>query len=71
MKDGTGEAKTIIAHMIVDANASYMWSDDPTMKIGIKMAKKEMLEAEAGATAPSKQASIDVNQQADYDCSSW
>lgn len=71
MKGTPAEGKVVVAHMIIDKDASYMWSDDPTMKMGIKMAKKDMLDTQASAGTPSKQASIDVNQQSDYDCSSW
>jgi hypothetical protein len=70
---GPGTGQVMVAHMIIDADMSYMWGDNPEMKMGIKMARKEMMDVapEKGMNAPANQAALDMNEKSDYSCEGW
>ncbi len=71
MKTGPAAGKVQVAHMIVDTEYSYMWGDG-MMKIGIKMATKDMLDVKPeNGNTPQNQAAVDMNEKSDYKCSSW
>lgn len=71
MKNGNLAGKVVVAHMIVDADTSYMWGDGE-MKMGIKMARQSMLEVNPdAANTPQSQAAMDMNEKSDYHCDGW
>lgn len=70
-KTGPLIGKLMVAHMIIDADMSYMWGEGET-KIGIKIPRKDVLDVapEAG-NSPANQAAVDINEKSDYHCTAW
>ncbi len=58
--------QTIIGHMVVSDNKSYIWTDGQSM--GMMMAFDPNKTPE---TAPTGSQSVDVNKLIDYNCSGW
>lgn len=62
--------KTTKSHMIVDGKTNYIWTDGE--KTGFKVTVEDT--SGAGDTSVSQdttQGSMDLNEKADYKCSSW
>ena len=57
--------KTILSHMIVKDNTSYMWSD--AMPQGIKMS----FDTVATQSDATPQSMVNPDAQVDYSCSAW
>ena len=57
--------KTVMSHMVVKENTSYMWSD--AMPQGIKMS----FEAMATQSDANPQSTVNPEAQAEYSCSAW
>lgn len=71
MKKGSLAGKAMVAHMIVDADMSYMWGDGE-MKMGIKMDRQSTLEVNPNAAnTPQAKAAMDMNEKSDYHCEGW
>ena len=70
-KEGPLAGKSMLAHMIVDTDMSYMWGEGE-MKVGIKIARKDILDVtpENGET-PANQAAMDMNEKSDFKCEKW
>ena len=70
-KEGPLAGKRMVAHMIIDADLSYMWGDGE-MKFGIKMPRRDVLDvAPQSGNTPSNQAAADINEKSDYTCTPW
>ena len=70
-KEGPLAGKEMLAHMIIDADMSYMWGEN-SMNMGIKMERKDMMDVvpEDGNT-PANNAAKDMNEKSDYHCEDW
>ncbi len=70
-KEGPLAGKRMLAHMIIDADMSYMWGEGE-MKFGIKIPRTDVLDVvpQAGNT-PANQAAVDINEKSDYTCAPW